>query len=140
MSLERFCRKDLITIDADESVQVAAERMRLLHVGSVIVVQNGDRVVGVITDRDIVCRVVAERVDPETTPVRDVMTEGVAVLRKTDSVDTAVHAMRTAGVRRLPVVDDDGVVAGIVTLDDLLVLLTAELGEAVHAVRDNQGP
>lgn len=118
----------------------AAELMRQLHVGSVVVVDEGGRPLGMLTDRDIVLRVVAEHRDPAATPVASVMSSEVACVQIDDLIDEAAFKMRQKGVRRLPIVDAVGKVCGIVALDDLLVLLSAELEQAAAAVRENQGP
>ena len=141
MSLERFCRKSLIDVRPDQTVLEAAQRMRSGHVGSVFVTDDeGGRPVGVLTDRDIVVRVVGPGLDPATTAVGSVMTPSPVTLRADETIDTALFRMRERGVRRLPIVDERGRLAGTVSLDDLLVLLSAELGQTAAVVRDNRGP
>lgn len=140
MSLERFCRKDLITMKPDDPVQWAAERMAQNHVGCVVVVNLEGRPVGILTDRDIVCRVVAQRKDPARTLVREAMSAGAGVIRDTELIDEALVQMRQLGARRLPVVNDAGTAVGMVTLDDLVVLLSAELGQTAQVIRSNRGP
>lgn len=141
MSLERFCRKPLIDVRPDHTALDAAQRMKSGHVGAVVVTdEEGGRPVGVLTDRDIVCRVVGAGLDPATTAVKQVMSSAPIVARVSDNIDDAVVQMRRAGVRRLPIVDEQGRLAGAVTLDDLVVLLSAELGQAAAAVRANRGP
>ncbi len=112
-----------------ESVTSAARRLRDHHVGCLVVTREG-RPVGILTDRDIAVRVVAEGRDPTTTPIDDVLTFDPLTLRESDTIDAAARCMQEHGVRRLPIVDDDGTVAGIVTADDLLV----QLGRQLHAV------
>lgn len=139
MSLERFCREPVVTILAKQSVHDAARMMRDRHVGAVLVVDE-DRPVGIITDRDIVARAIVEGRDPNTTPVRDVMSRSLTVVRAADKIDDAIIAIRTSGVRRLPIVNAAGKAVGIVTLDDLVVLLAGELSMAAGAVQSNRGP
>jgi len=138
MSLERFTRKEVANIDVERPSREAAELMRVHHVGA-IVVTDGDRPVGIVTDRDIALRLVANNRDPGV-PVREIMSPNLALLRDSDSIDQAVTVMRRHGVRRLPIVDEDGALVGLVALDDLLVLLTGELSSTVEAVLDNRGP
>lgn len=140
MSLERFCRKGVVTAPLDEPVVQVAQRMRDLHVGAVVVVDEDGRPKGMVTDRDLVCRVLAEGRSLPSLRVREVMTADVEVLRASESIDGAVAKMREGGLRRLPIVDAQGQLAGMVSLDDLLVLLSAELGTAAGAVRENRGP
>ena len=141
MSLDRFCRKPVIDIRPDQTVFEAAQRMRSRHVGSVFVTdEEGGRPVGVLTDRDIVVRVVGAGLDPTTTAVGDVMTPSPITLRADESIDVALFRMREKGIRRLPIVDRQWKLVGTVSLDDLLVLLSAELGQTAAVVRDNSGP
>lgn len=140
MSLDRFCRKELVTIKPEEPVQWAAELMTERHVGSVVVVNSEGRPIGILTDRDVVCRVVAPRKDPKRTLVREVMSASAATIRNTELIDDALVQMRELGARRLPVVDDTGSTVGMVTLDDLVVLLSAELGQTAAVIRQNRGP
>jgi len=139
MSLERFCREPVVTIQPKQSVRDAALMMRDRHVGAVLVV-DGDRPVGIVTDRDIVMRAIIEGRDPNTTPVRDVMSGNPTVARSDQKIDDAVIAIRTAGVRRMPIVDAAGKAIGIVTLDDLVVLMAGELTMVAGAVQQNLGP
>jgi len=139
MSLERFCRKQLVTLRPEEPLQKAAELMRERHVGSVIVVDGEGRPLGLVTDRDLVCRAMAMRLDPATA-VKQVMSAGLAVAKKTALIDEVALHMRQAGVRRMPIVDEHGRAAGMVTLDDLLVMLTGELVQTATVIRSNRGP
>ncbi|MBZ4329501.1 CBS domain-containing protein [Corallococcus interemptor] len=140
MSLARFCRKPVAIIQPTQSVSEAAEALRDQHVGALVVVQQDLRPVGMLTDRDIVTRVLAARKDPAATPVSDAMSSRPVVVRQEDSIDRTLFAFRQHRVRRLPIVDEQGHVAGLVSLDDLWVLLSAELDQTAAAVRDNQGP
>ena len=139
MSLERFCRKPIITILPRQTVHEAALQMREHHVGAVVVVDE-DRPVGIITDRDIVLRAVVEGRDPKTTSIGDIMSRDLAVLRRDDKIDDAIISIKKAGVRRLPIVDENGKPIGMITLDDLVVLMAGELSVAAGAVRANRGP
>lgn len=140
MSLARFCRKPVAIIQSTQSVAEAAETLRDQHVGALVVVQEDLHPVGMLTDRDIVTRVLAARKDATATSVADVMSPKPFVARLTDSIDMTLFALRQHGVRRLPIVDEQGRVAGLVSLDDLWVLLSAELDQTAAVVRDNQGP
>jgi len=139
MSLERFCREPVVTIQPTQSVRDAARLMRDRHVGAVLVV-DGDRPIGIVTDRDIVMRAIIEGRDPNTTPVRDVMSGSLTVVGSDQKIDDAVVAIRTAGIRRLPIVNAAGKAIGIVTLDDLVVLMAGELNMVAGAVQQNLGP
>jgi CBS domain-containing protein len=140
MSLERFCRKPMITSLPEEAVSTAAEKMNEAHVGAVVVVDEKRAPVGILTDRDLACRVIAEHRDPERTPVGEVMSAHVESVPRTASMDVALFTMRARGIRRIPILDEQGGVCGLLSLDDLLVLLSAELSMTSEAVRSNQGP
>src|SRR5689334_14027848 len=115
MSLERFTRKEIAVIMAGEPVAHAAEEMLRRHVGAVVVME-GDRPVGIVTDRDIALRVVAAGRDAQT-PVHEVMSGGLVTARLHERLDTAATRMRQHGVRRLPILDEAGRLVGMVSLD-----------------------
>jgi len=137
MSLERFTRRELVTIAPDRPAEEAARLMRGKHVGAVIVVEEG-KPVGIVTDRDLVVRLLADFAP--NTSVRAVMTRDLVVARIDDAIDYAFYTMRQHGVRRLPIVNDEGALVGLVAVDDLLVLLGGEVSSIVEAVVDNRGP
>jgi CBS domain-containing protein len=140
MSLERFCRKQVATALTTETVQVAAERMTQQHVGALVIVDDERRPIGILTDRDIVCRVLNERRDPGSTLIQAVMSPNPVVARESDRIDEVAFTMHQKGVRRIPVVNASGQVVGMVSLDDLIVLFASELGQTAAAVRMNRGP
>jgi CBS domain-containing protein len=105
-------------IRSDASVSEAADMMRNFDVGVLPVVES-NRVVGVITDRDIVIRSVAAGLNPEDTTVRDVMTSDVLCCSFDDDVEKAAQIMEENQVRRLVVLNDQELVVGIVSLGDL---------------------
>jgi CBS domain-containing protein len=106
-----------VVLRPEQTVTDAACAMRDFAVGCVLVA-GGQRLHGLITDRDIVVRAIAEARDPDTLPLSDVCSRDVAVVAPTDDLDDAVKIMRSRAVRRLPVVEDDRAV-GIVSLGDL---------------------
>jgi CBS domain-containing protein len=108
-----------IMLPGTASVHEAARAMRDAQIGDVIVIEH-DQVCGIVTDRDIVVRTVAETRDPATTPLADICSHNLLTVTPTDSVEEAVRLMRTHAVRRLPVVDG-GRAVGIVSLGDLAV-------------------
>jgi CBS domain-containing protein len=108
-----------IALPATSSVVDAARTMRDANIGNVIVVDNG-RICGIVTDRDITVRGVAEGKDVSSLKLRDICSQEITTLSPTDSVDDAVRLMREKAVRRLPVVEG-GKPVGIVSLGDLAV-------------------
>jgi len=103
----------------DTPLQEAARKMRDLDVGPLPVCGDNDRLVGMLTDRDIAVRAVAEGKDPTRTPVRDVMTEGVSYCFEDDDVAEASRQMSDKQIRRLVVLNRDKRLVGIVSLGDL---------------------
>lgn len=140
MSIGDICSRAAIAIRRTESVTEAARLMRRHHVGSLVVVEDDERgckvPVGFLTDRDITVSVTALELDPAAITVNEIMTDSVTCVNETAGIAETVELMRDKGVRRLPVVDETGALMGIVTADDLLVLLAGELsGLAETAIR-----
>ncbi len=122
MTAGRLCSRVLATVSPDETIKVASQRMAEYDVGTLVVLkgERAKRAVGVITDRDIVVRCVAEQLDPEQTPVSEIMTTPVFTVRDETSINEALAKMAAAGTRRLVVVAEGDRVAGMLTLDDIL--------------------
>jgi CBS domain-containing protein len=110
---------DPTTLDSSSTIAEAARAMRDGDFGAVIVTE-GDSVHGIVTDRDIVVRAIADGRDPDSTQLGEVTSEELETLSPDDSIDDAVAKVRAADVRRLPVVED-GRAVGIVSLGDLAV-------------------
>lgn len=141
MSIGEICNRKVVVMQAEETIAGAAELMRDQHVGSVLIVdeQDGKRVpVGIVTDRDLVVEVIAPGLDPDAITVGDIMMTGFAVVKEETGVFEAIKYMRAKGVRRLPVVDREEKLVGIVTLDDLLILLSEELDALAKLVTREQ--
>jgi len=122
MRIQDIMTKDPSCVTADATVREAAQVMNREDVGIVPVVegQSNRRLVGVITDRDIAIRCIAEGKDGSSR-VRDVMSTGdLATCSQNDDVDTVMEAMRSEKVRRIPIVDERGTLVGIVSQADVL--------------------
>lgn len=139
MPIEDVARTDVMTAHRDQSAGNLATVMREENVGSVIIEEDG-RPVGIVTDRDLVLEVLEPRHDPTEVTAADVMTETPVTLEAGAGVFEATATMREQSVRRMPVVDADGAVAGILTLDDLVVLLSAELDNLAGVVEAESPP
>jgi CBS domain-containing protein len=118
-TVEEIMTRDPRTVHASDTIVDAARVMRESDIGDVIVMDDG-QVTGIVTDRDIVVRGVAEGRDPESTSVSDVCTTGVETIDSEASVDDALGLMREKDIRRLPVAKN-GRPVGIVSLGDLAV-------------------
>jgi len=137
MAVGEICNREVVITAKAVSVVDAAKLMRSHHVGDLVVVEEkGGRKhpVGIVTDRDIVVEVVAAGVNPDALKVGDIMGPEVATVRESEGLFEALRYMRDKGVRRMPVVDRDGVLVGILTLDDLLSLLAEEMTELAKLV------
>jgi CBS domain-containing protein len=117
MKVSEVMTRDVQTIRPDDPVQQAASFMLSADAGS-IPVTDGDRLIGMITDRDIAVRGIAKGYGPET-PVRELMTDDVICAREDDNVEDIASKMSEAQVRRLPVIDGNDRLCGIVSLGDL---------------------
>jgi CBS domain-containing protein len=127
MKISEVMTTDVETIGADQTAREAASFMLRADAGSIPVCE-GDRVVGMITDRDIAVRGVAEGRGPDT-PVSELMSDGIICAREDEDVETVARRMSDEQVRRLPVLDAEDKLCGIVSLGDL----TREArGEAAH--------
>ena len=127
MKISEVMTRDVTTVRADQTAQEAADFMAQGDAGS-IPVTDGDKLIGMITDRDIAVRGVAKGHGPDTL-VRDLMTSGLICAREDDNVDEVATKMSEAQVRRLPVIDGLENLVGIVSLGDL----SRETdGEAAH--------
>lgn len=129
MSITSICQRNVDTARPDETVRSAAQRMATRTVGTLVVVDDHQRPIGMLTDRDLALRVIAAGADPQDTCVRDVMTGHVESICEDASIEDALMAMRTGAVRRLPLVDTKGHLVGIVSLEDVLGLLSREMAE-----------
>lgn len=141
LTVGEICTRQVSYAERAMPLGEAARLMREHHVGCLVVVDEVDglrKVVGVMTDRDIVVAVVARGVAPETLRVGDVMSADPVSAREEDSLIDLMRTMRAKGVRRVPVVGERGELVGIVTLDDVLAVLAEELGLLVAAI-DREG-
>jgi CBS domain-containing protein len=103
------------------SAMDAAQLMRDNGIGDVVVVDNYDRLVGIVTDRDIVVRVLAERSDPSAVRLGEICSRDLTTIAPDASVGQAVRLIREKSIRRLPVVEGGGHVVGIVSIGDIAV-------------------
>lgn len=117
MKISEVMTRNVETVRPDQTAQDAANFMLSADAGS-IPVTEGERLIGMITDRDIAVRGIAKGYGPDT-PVRDLMTDDLIVLRFDDDIEEAASKMSQAQVRRLPVIDENERLCGIVSLGDL---------------------
>ena len=139
MTIGRICQREVDLAEASECVIDASRRMREKGVGTLVVLDLDRRPAGIVTDRDITLRAVADNVRLADTTVEQVMTAYPRTVSEDTPIEDSLSLMRVLGVRRLPVVDCDGRLAGIVSLDDILSLIVEELRN-VHGVLQKEMP
>ncbi len=133
MNIGELCNRETIIVQKDENIVEAARLMRRFHVGDLIVViksEDGNTPIGIVTDRDIVMEVVANNADPQTVKVSEIMSQELVTGSDEEGIYEIIERMRMHGIRRLPVVDKEGRLAGILSVDDILEFL----GEEVDAL------
>ncbi|TVS15453.1 MAG: CBS domain-containing protein [Gammaproteobacteria bacterium] len=132
------CNRTVFCVDGNESAREASRLMREHHVGDLVITreERGRRVpVGLVTDRDLVLEVLAQDIDPEMVTVGDLFTGPRLITAAVDEdLEDTVHSMRSHGVRRVPVVDKDGALVGIITMDDMLGLMAGQLLDVTRLI------
>jgi CBS domain-containing protein len=137
MKVGNFCKRDVVAISPDASLADAARMMRDRHVGFLVVTESraGRRLpVGVLTDRDVVVQVVARDVDPRGLTVGDVMAREPVCAAESDDLSVVLQHLRNAGLRRVPVVDDKGALAGVFAIDDAINVVSGLLDDIASTV------
>jgi CBS domain-containing protein len=132
MQVADLCRGTVVVAQRNSTVLEAAQLMRRYHIGAVVVVDVPEQTqvpAGIVTDRDIVVGVVAMGLDPADLTVGDIMTEKMVLVKENEDVFDAIETMREEGVRRMPVVNDQGALTGIISLDDVLPVVAQELAD-----------
>ena len=134
------CKRGVVTVAPGDDLIAAAHLMREKHVGYLIVSDSPDhrRVVGVLTDRDIVVAVLAREVDAHALKVGDVMTRDPLLIGEEQSIEAVLRHMREAGVRRVPVVDRSGALTGVLSIDDVLETIAEQLINIAGSIRNEQ--
>jgi CBS domain-containing protein len=131
--------RDVVTVRPDAMIREAARMMDELNVGA-LPVCDGRRLVGIITDRDIVVRSTADGMRPDATPVHAVMTDEVCWCFEDDAVEKIEDAMARRQIRRMPVVDRDKRLVGMITLGDLATDRAPGAGDALRRISEPSEP
>lgn len=135
MRVGDLCTRLVVWCGPNTSVVDAAKMMRDAHIGNIVVVEprGADRVpIGVVTDRDIVVQVIAKDIEPGSLKVSDIMSREVYTVAEEEPASQTIDRMRFTGVRRLPVVNKQGALVGVIALDDLLRHLAEDLTAIAH--------
>jgi len=135
MSVGQICTRSVDTAELTESVHTAAQRMHARNVGTLVVVDKDRRPLGIVTDRDLMIRALVECCDPVKARVWEVMSQLPQTVNEDTTTDEALGIMRSGPYRRLPVVNREGHLVGLVSLDDVLSLVATEFGEITKLLR-----
>jgi len=135
MSVGRICVRSVDIAEMDEAAIACARRMHARKVGTLVVVDKEQHPLGMVTDRDLTIRVLAEGRDPTQTTISEVMTRFPHTVNEETPIEEALGIMRCGPFRRLPVVNREGCLVGLLSLDDILDLLAEEFGEIGRLLR-----
>jgi len=141
MAIGELCNREVIVVDRGASIREAARLMRDYHVGDLIVVEPRDELrvpVGVLTDRDLVVEVLAGDVGLEAVTVGDVMSTTLISAGENEDLLDVIGRMCAAGVRRIPIVNAQGGLEGILAVDDVLELLAEQTSALARLTRTGQ--
>jgi CBS domain-containing protein len=139
MMIGELCSKPAVTASPDTTAREAAHRMWTRRVGALVVVNRRGAPIGVVTDRDIAVKVVAQGADPASVRVGSLLARRPVVIKEDAGVLDATKLLSRRGVRRLPVVSRTGKLVGILSLDDLLMLIGSELGHIASTLASELG-
>jgi len=137
MTVGEICNREVVVVEKEADAREAARLMREFHVGDLVVVERHGEVnipLGVLTDRDLVIEVLAREVDPAAVTVMDLLGGALVTASEEESLIDGLQRMRASGIRRLPVVSSGGGLVGILTMDDVLDLLSEELADVVTLI------
>jgi len=137
MTAGEYCNREVIIVEPTISVTEAAALMRRHHVGDLVVVEKeGEeaRPIGIITDRDIVIEVVAQKIDPDSLTVKDIMSTDPLRVAETVSLLDTLELMKQRGVRRVLVIADSGGLQGLLSADDAIELIAEQINDLTQLV------
>lgn len=137
MRIDTLCRREVVSLRGDAGLQQAASLMREAHVGALVVTDPHEtgRILGVVTDRDLAIEVLAQGIAPEQRRLGMLCDRPLVAVPADGSLHDAIAAMRRGGVRRVLVMRPDGSLVGLVSVDDVVQALAAELETLAAALR-----
>ena len=133
MGLLRIARTPLVSIGPEATVMQAVQKMAQESIGAIGVTER-DRVIGIFSERDLMLRVVLERLDPKQTHIREVMTSPVETIHRDSTADEALKVMLEKHIRHLPMVDRDGTLSGMISMRSLLHDKVEELTDQLDSL------
>lgn len=140
MKCKDIMTKSLNICDTSCSAQDAAHIMKEVNTGAVPIVDKNEKIIGIVTDRDITLKTVAEGKSPSDVKIKDLMTKNLVTVHEQDSIDEAVKKMREYKVRRVLVVNDENKLAGIISLGDIAVLSEMDEHQKLEALEEISQP
>jgi len=135
MSLHKFCQRLVVTVTQERSIMEACRLLEENNVGCMVVEDNG-RICGILTDRDVALKVTGESKDPQKTKVEEIMTRNPVRISIDKGLQELTSLMHSSHVRRVPIVNGLDKVLGIVTLDDLIAVISDEMFEIGRTVAE----
>ncbi|ARB91277.1 CBS domain-containing protein [Legionella longbeachae] len=141
MIVGEYCNRDVVVINCNESVKNAAELMRHYHVGDLVLIEeqkNQKTPIGIVTDRDLVIEVMAAGIAPESLLIKDIVTEPFSSVFENDNLLDALELMHSKKIRRLPVINNDKALVGIITLDDFIEILAENMAKVFDVIKLQQ--
>jgi predicted transcriptional regulator len=135
MSIQKISSQEVTSISKFTSILEAVKLMKKNNVGTVIVVdQENNNPVGILTDRDIIIKIICDEVNPHDVSVGDVMNDDLLILKTYQDINECLEMMCVKKVRRAPIVDENNKLCGVVSMDDLLMLIADELSSLAKLV------
>ena len=138
MKVTEIMSSDVQLVSPDETIQAAARKIQDADIGFLPIGEN-DKLVGMVTDRDIAIRAVAQGKDPSSTKVRDIMTKRVFYCSTNEDIEAVTENMAEMRIRRLPIVNEDMRLVGVISLGDIAFKHKASKAGAVLAIVCNPG-
>ncbi len=138
MTVYTICQKNVVSVKPDATVPFVAGLMNDKNIGCIVVTED-HKPVGILTDRDIALRAASLCGEPETALIESIMTKDIRTIRKDAGIFDAIQEMKSAGVRRMPIVDGGGRLVGLLTVDDLVRLLAREMADIARII-GKEGP
>lgn len=139
MTVQDLIIEGVETAGPSATAEALAMRMEEAKVGSIVIEEDMEPV-GIVTDRDIALRVDARDLDARDAMAADIMTEDPVTVRAEDGLFEVTRVMKEHSVRRMPVVNDEGTLVGIITLDDVMALLSTELSNLADVIEAESPP
>lgn len=140
MGVVECCREQVVAVSLDTPATDVARTMGEKNVGSVVIISGDNRPLGILTDRDLAVRVMAQGTNPGEVRAEEIMTRNVVTFQDSMGIYEAIQKMTDAGIRRMPVVDNAGKLIGIVTMDDIVRMLGEEMAAIAKNIEKQSPP